>query len=333
MPVSALVRNKSNTSLTNISVTANMTGANTYTDTKTVTSLAPGAATVVNFANWTPTALGANVLSVSVPSDQVNTNNTLSFNTTATCYTQGAAQNPITYSGAVGFNTGSGIISTPIQNTAATSITGVNIAISSPVASVGNNVFGVVLSSTGAILAQSSNLTISNSDLGTIKTFTFSTPVSVAANQMVYVGLGQNANATTGYFPIGAYTNNNLTTSYYTCALTGGALALVTSNLGQIGIEANFGGSCVLGIDDVESIKSMIQVYPNPANTILNVKLDEYTKNGNVEVYDMVGKQVLPVQKMNGNTLELNVSNLAKGIYFLKVNHDKGVNEIKFSVE
>ena len=36
---------------------------------KTVTSLAPGASTTVNFANWTPTALGANVPSVSVPSD------------------------------------------------------------------------------------------------------------------------------------------------------------------------------------------------------------------------------------------------------------------------
>lgn len=333
VPVSALVRNKSNTTLTNINVTANMTGANTYNDTKTVTSLAPGASTTVNFANWTPTALGANVLSVSVPSDQVNTNNSLNFNTTATCYTQGAAQNPTSYSGAVGFNTGSGIISTPIQNTAATSITGVNIAISSPTESIGNTVFGVVLSSTGAILAQSSNLTLSNSDLGTIKTFTFSTPVSVAANQMVYIGLGQNANATTGYFPIGAYTNNNLTTSYYTCALAGGALTLVTSNLGQIGIEANFGGNCVLGIDHVETINSTIQVYPNPTNAVLNVKLDDFNKNGNIEVYDMIGKQVLPAQKINGNTLELNVSTLAKGIYFLKVHHDKGVNEIKFNVE
>ena len=91
--------------------------------------------------------------------------------------------------------------------------------------------------------------------------------------------LGQNANATTGYYPLGAYTNNNLTTSYYTCALAGGTLALVTSNLGQIGIEANFGGNCVLGIDHVETINSNnTKVYPNPTNAVLNVKFDDFNK-------------------------------------------------------
>ena len=66
VPISAVVTNKSNTTLTNISVTASMTGANTYNDLQTIASLAPGVSTTVTFTNWTPTALGANVLNVSV---------------------------------------------------------------------------------------------------------------------------------------------------------------------------------------------------------------------------------------------------------------------------
>lgn len=333
VPVSALVTNKSNTALTNINVSASMTGANAYTDTQVIASLAAGASTTVNFANWTPTALGANVLSVSVPADQVNGNNAFNFNTTATCYTLGASQNPATYPGSVGFNTGSGIICTPIQNTVASTISGVNIAISTNAASVGNNVFGVLLNSTGTILAQSPNLTIANGDLGTIKTFTFPSPVAVTANQQVHVGLGQSANATTGYFPIGTYVNANVSTVYKTCALAGGALTVNASNLGQIGIEANFTGTCTLGVNDVEFSKEKLIAYPNPASTILNVKLGEFNNSVTVEVYNTLGQMVLPAQKIVKDTFEINVSSLREGVYFLKATNDKEVSKVKFTVE
>ncbi|RXR19101.1 T9SS type A sorting domain-containing protein [Flavobacterium amnicola] len=332
VPVSALIRNKSNTTLTNINVSANMTGANSYADSQNIASLAAGASTTVNFANWTPTALGANVLSVTVPADQLGSNNAFNFNIAATCFTSGAAQNPVTYSGSVGFNTGSGIIATPIQNSVASSISGANVAISLPVQSVGNNVFGVLLNNAGAILAQSPNLTIANGDLGTIKTFTFPTPVSVAANQLVYVGLGQSANATTGYFPVGAYPNPNLTTPYYTTAITGGALALVATNLGQLGIEANFSGSCSLSIDEV-AFRDKLIIYPNPANNILNIKFGSFRDSVNLEVYNTLGQIVLPAQKVFNDTYELNVSSLNKGVYFLKVSNNKEMSNLKFTIE
>jgi hypothetical protein len=153
-PVSAYVTNKSNTTLNNINVTATITGANNYTDSQTIASLAAGASTTVNFANFTPTALGANVLTVSVPADQVNTNNSLTFNSLATCFNSGAAQNPVTFTESIGFNTGSGIISTRIQNTNATTIEGVKIAIANNTQSVGNNVFGVIQDNAGVILAK-----------------------------------------------------------------------------------------------------------------------------------------------------------------------------------
>lgn len=333
VPISTTVRNKSNTTLTNISVSANMTGVNAYSDTQVVASLAPGASTTVNFANWTPIALGANVLSVTVPSDQVNTNNSLNFNTTTTCFTSGAAQNPSTYPNSIGFNTGSGILSTPLQNTVATTITDVNIAISTNTASVGNNVYGVILNSSGAILATSTNtLTIANGDLGTIKTFTFTPNVSLAANQLVHIGMAQSANATTGYYPFGSYNNANLTTVYNTCAIAGGALT-PTTNLGQFGIEAVFNGSCALGVEETVFLDNDLRVFPNPASTNLNIRLGVVGNNANLQIYNALGQVVIPIQKINATTSEINVSSLEKGIYFLKINNGSKMNTVKFAVE
>ena len=333
VPVSAIVRNKSNTTLTNISVSANMTGANSYTDSKIVATIAPGATQTVNFNAWTPTALGANTLNVSVPADQVNTNNSSNFNTTVGCNAYGAAQNPISYTGAVGFGTGSGILSTPFQTTVATTVSGVNVAISNNTAAVGRNVYGVILSNTGTILATSTNtLTIASGDLSTIKTFNFSPSVNVAANQLVYYGLAQTANAT-AYYPIGAYVNSYLSTPYYTTALAGGAPTLVPSNLGQMGIELNLTGTCTLGLESVDTIGDNFTIFPNPASTNLNIRLQAVEENTTLEVYNAIGQVVIPAQKINTTSFELNVSSLTKGVYFLKISNDNKMNSVKFAIE
>lgn len=331
--ISAIVRNKSNTTLNNISVSANMTGNNTYSDTKMVATLAAGATQTVNFNAWTPTALGANTLSVTVPADQVNTNNSATFNNLVTCNTFGASQNPISYTGAVGFGTGSGILCTPFQESVATTVTGVNVFISNNTASVGRNVYGVILNSSGTIIATSTNtLTIANGDLSTMRTFNFSPSVAVSANQLVYFGLAQTANAT-AYYPIGTYTNAYLSTSYYTTALVGGAPTLLTANLGQMGIELNLTGTCSLGVDSFNVAGDIINVYPNPATTNLNVKLKSIGVNANFEVYNTIGQIVIPSQKINSNKFDLNVSSLTKGVYFLKINNDGQMSNVKFAIE
>lgn len=320
-PISAIVRNKSNTALTNIVVTAGISGANTYNDTQTIASLAAGAAVTVNFANWTPSALGANVINVSVPADQLNSNNSFNFNTTATCFVSGQGQSGVSYGSGVGFNTGSGIISTPILNSVSSTIAGVNVAIASETANVGNTVFGVLLSSTGAILAQSPNTVLVAGDLNTIKTFTFPTPVAVTANQQVHIGFAQTANTLVGYFPLGSYANPNLTTAYNTCALTGGTLTLLTTNLGQLGIEAVFSGNCALGTESF-SLNSLT-VYPNPATNFITISNDENALITTVEIMDLNGR-VVSVNEVNDTLGQISIANLASGVYLLNITTDQG---------
>jgi hypothetical protein len=336
VPISAIVKNNGNATLNNVVVSANMTGANTYTNNQLIASIASGATATVNFALWTPLAMGASTLNVTVPVDQVNTNNAKGFNNVVSCNTSGNNQNPSNYTQSVGFNTASGILSTPLQAPIATTVTGVNIAISTNTANVGNGVYGVILDNAGTILATSTNtLAISAGDFNTVRSFSFSPAVAVAASQLVYLGMAQPANTTLGYYPFGAYLNPYLSTSYFTNAITGGTLALLTANLGQFGIEANFAGTCgPMGINNaVVSSDNNVTVYPNPASTTLNVKLGSVTDKATVVVYNAIGQIVIASQEVNDNSTEINVSNLVKGVYILKVSNGKEVSNTKFVIE
>ena len=78
--VRAVVTNSGIMAQTNLDVTLNVTGANTFTDTKRVASLAPGASATVTFASYPATlALGTNTLTVTVPADGNNANNTATY--------------------------------------------------------------------------------------------------------------------------------------------------------------------------------------------------------------------------------------------------------------
>jgi hypothetical protein len=321
-PISALVRNKSSVALTNIVVTAGITGANTYNNAQTIPTLAAGDAVTVNFTNWTPAALGTNVLNVSVPADQFNANNSFSFNTTSTCFVSGQGQSGVSYPNGVGFNTGSGIISTPILNSVASTISGVNAAVSADAASVGNTVFGVLLSDTGTILAQSANTILVAGDSNTIKTFTFPTPVALTANQQVHIGLGQTANAVVGYFPLGAYANPILTTVYNTSLLTGGALTLLTANLGQLGIEAVYSGTCTLGTESFSS--NSFTVYPNPARDLVTLEGSNNATIMSYKVVDLNGRIVKSMENISENSAQINISDLQSGVYMMTINSDNG---------
>ncbi|MDB5233775.1 MAG: hypothetical protein JWR44_768 [Hymenobacter sp.] len=78
--VRAVVTNAGIAAQTNLDVTLNVTGANTFTDTKRVASLAPGASATVTFASYPATlTAGTNTVTVTVPADGNNTNNTATY--------------------------------------------------------------------------------------------------------------------------------------------------------------------------------------------------------------------------------------------------------------
>jgi hypothetical protein len=333
----ALVKNNSANALNNVPVTLSISGANTYVNTQTISTLASGATATVSYNSWSPLALGAQTVNVSVPADQNNANNGKDFLTTVTCTVGGFNENPKPFTTAVGFNTGSGIIATAVQLPAQATVTAVNLAISNNTAAVGNNIYGAILDNAGTILATTNTLNVSNADLNTKPMFTFTAPVVIPAGQTFHVGMAQTSNTVTGYFPVAAYSTPmvppNIT--YNTASLTGGALTPLTTNLGVFGFEPVFMGSCIgLGVNNagLSSVEGLL-VYPNPATSTVHVKLASVSDKATVSVYNALGQKVITEKEINGDSAEINVNALPKGVYIVKVTNGKEVSNTKIVVE
>lgn len=81
-----------------------------------------------------------------------------------------------------------------------------------------------------------------------------------------------------------------------------------------------------IGIE--EELGSIVNVYPNPVNDVLQVQLAATTQSSSINVYDMSGRNVL-VYNSVGSISMLDVSSLPPGVYILEVHTDKGISRKK----
>lgn len=75
-----------------------------------------------------------------------------------------------------------------------------------------------------------------------------------------------------------------------------------------------------------ENTLNTIQLYPNPAVGLLNIKADVHIKQ--VELYNNLGEQVL-AKSCNGNAVVIDISSLTGGIYYVKIVSDAAVQGMK----
>lgn len=79
-------------------------------------------------------------------------------------------------------------------------------------------------------------------------------------------------------------------------------------------------------------LSEKVKVYPNPVADVLNIDLGEL--NGQIlELFNVLGKRIIHRQLDFGNTIDLNVSTLEKGIYLLKIQTDQGLVSKRVVVE
>jgi hypothetical protein len=71
------------------------------------------------------------------------------------------------------------------------------------------------------------------------------------------------------------------------------------------------------GIDDVNASYS-VSVYPNPATNNVTVSVEGLTGKAQVSVVDMTGRTVMS-SAMEGDAMQLNVTKLAQGTYFVRI--------------
>ena len=78
-------------------------------------------------------------------------------------------------------------------------------------------------------------------------------------------------------------------------------------------------GDCsALGVND--NALSQVSIYPNPSSGILNIETPASVEVNSVAVYDVLGKKS-NVSLVNG---QVNISNLANGVYILSMDTNAG---------
>ncbi|WP_299106040.1 T9SS type A sorting domain-containing protein [uncultured Winogradskyella sp.] len=77
-----------------------------------------------------------------------------------------------------------------------------------------------------------------------------------------------------------------------------------------------------LGIDD-ETINTF-KIEKKPVDSNLNITLGQSILEGNVVIYDLLGKQFLTTTISNTGDISFDVSSLKKGLYLVSINSENG---------
>ena len=85
--------------------------------------------------------------------------------------------------------------------------------------------------------------------------------------------------------------------------------------------------SSTAGINDLT--KTNISIYPNPTNNIINVNLGEVNSPTNYSLYSIDGKMIGDNNTVNNNSFSIDLTDMAIGIYILKIKSENSTNTFK----
>ena len=79
----------------------------------------------------------------------------------------------------------------------------------------------------------------------------------------------------------------------------------------------------VLAIADINNLDDIISIYPNPSEGIFNLKLKNLS-NFTFDLYDITGKNIMNKIPINKNDFTIDLNQLQKGLYFIKLQSEIG---------
>lgn len=79
----------------------------------------------------------------------------------------------------------------------------------------------------------------------------------------------------------------------------------------------------LLSIDETKNVSNSFSVYPNPATNVVNIKSSVNASIQTVSITDLNGRTV-KTNTVSGNEAQINISDLASGVYMMSINSDEG---------
>lgn len=90
----------------------------------------------------------------------------------------------------------------------------------------------------------------------------------------------------------------------------------------RFGYFSDFACPIVSGLPHLNPMQQLL-IYPNPATSQLNIRFSSEILNASIEIYNAMGARVISISSFNGIGTPINIDNLTKGIYFVKVSGSK----------
>jgi surface protein len=105
-----------------------------------------------------------------------------------------------------------------------------------------------------------------------------------------------------------------------------------TNSALQNDFKPNWGATCTLSVQDNNLIR--LSIYPNPVSQVLNLQIPNINESINVEVYNLLGQNVMSEQvRLNNNQTQLNVAHLKSGVYLVRIDYNGKTFTKKFIKE
>ncbi|QEC45510.1 T9SS type A sorting domain-containing protein [Pseudobacter ginsenosidimutans] len=193
-PVTVIVRNNSNQTRNNINVTMNVSGINSTTATDLIAAIAAGDSAEVTFE--APVAnQGSQTITISIPGDNDNTNNTCSRIQTLDCSSFQYASNE-NDSDSMGLPSTGGIMAVKITvPSISIKIDAINFRVSRDPNMNGHTVSAVILDDYGNIVANSDPFTLTDAMMGTDQVIPLLAPAYFNPGENFYAGILQESGA------------------------------------------------------------------------------------------------------------------------------------------
>lgn len=127
------------------------------------------------------------------------------------------------------------------------------------------------------------------------------------------------------------YSNTNVNPD--TVLIVFSACALSAANNPKQYDTLDIDNSSVTGIGSINAPHDNVNLYPNPAQSQVNLVVSGQYQANRVEVYDITGKMI-GIYSMNNNSLTINTQSYTSGLYLYKLLSNTGVqlNVGKFNV-
>lgn len=95
-------------------------------------------------------------------------------------------------------------------------------------------------------------------------------------------------------------------------------------------VVRDLGRKLTLGVQTVSS--EQINVFPNPANRFVSLKIPNDLRNASIKMYDITGKICFVHTNLESGNHNFSIENLSNGMYFLQITSDKGITVRKILV-